>query len=100
MSEREICYFRFMLSDTDKTCIVELARKYGVKRVLLFGSSAAARTAARDIDLAVQGIPASQFFRFYGELIYSLSKPVDLIDLDSDTPFAQMVAEEGTPVYG
>jgi len=88
-----------MISAVDRKHIVELARKYGAKKVLLFGS-AATRTEARDIDLAVQGIPPSRFFRFYGELIYSLSKPVDVVDLDSDTPFAQMAAEEGIPVYG
>lgn len=96
---RKVYYFYFMISAIDRKHIVELARKYGAKKVLLFGS-AAARAEARDIDLAVQGIQPSRFFRFYGELIYLLSKPVDVVDLDSDTPFAQMAAEEGVPVYG
>jgi predicted nucleotidyltransferase len=89
-----------MLTDADRKCIVETARKYGARKVFLFGSSAAAHTEAQDIDLAVQGIPPSRFFRFYGELIYSLSKPVDLVDLDCDSPFTQMVSEVGVPVYG
>jgi predicted nucleotidyltransferase len=63
-----------MVSTADRTRITELAKKYGATRVLLFGSSASAHRQSRDIGVGVQGVPASRFFRFYGELILSLSK--------------------------
>jgi len=89
-----------MISAKDKTRIVELSRKYGVKRVLLFGSAASESASPRDIDLAVAGLPASLFLKFYGELINDLSQPVDLVDLDRKTMFTKLILEEGFPLYG
>ena len=60
-----------MLSERDRLSIVELAEKYHAKRVLLFGSSAQPNREARDIDIAVEGIPPGEFFRFYGDLIFT-----------------------------
>lgn len=89
-----------MISEEDRSKIVEIARRYRASKILLFGSSAAPDTEARDIDLAVDGVPPSLFFKFYGELIYSLSKPVDVVDLAQKSKFTQMVANEGIPLYG
>jgi len=89
-----------MIADHDRERILAIATKYGAKRVLIFGSSLAADREARDIDVAVQGVAPSDFFRLYSELIFALPKPVDLVDLDSDTPFSRMVAEEGVPIHG
>ena len=89
-----------MVSDLDKSQILQLAKKYGAAQVVLFGSSLARDDEAHDIDLAVRGIHPSKFFKLYGELILALSKPVDLIDLDRDTPFSRMVTREGVPVDG
>lgn len=52
-----------MISSKDKNRIIEIAKKYNVFKLYLFG------------------IADSLFFKFYGEIIFSLSKPVDLIDL-------------------
>ena len=89
-----------MISENDKTRIVELSRKYGAKRVLLFGSSTSRADQAKDIDLAVEGLSARLFFQFYGELIIALSKPVDLVDLGRKTMFTSLISKEGIPVYG
>ena len=70
-----------MIHEKDKLKIIELARKYKVNRVLLFGSSIDPKKESRDIDLAIEGIQDGMFFKFYGELIFNLSKPVDIIDL-------------------
>lgn len=69
-------------------------------RVLVFGSSVHDQDDGRDIDLAVEGLPASRFFAFYGELIFSLSKPVDLVDLSQNTKFTEMIRKEGRLLYG
>lgn len=88
-----------MISQRDKQAIIETAKRYGATRVLLFGSAAGNSGKARDIDLAVEGIVPEEFFNFYGELFFRLSKPVDLIDLSTESKFARCVRREGTPLY-
>ena len=59
-----------------------LVDKYGARRVFLFGSFARGESGeGSDIDLAVEGLPESEFFNAYGELLYTLSREVDLLDL-------------------
>ncbi|MBU1261151.1 MAG: hypothetical protein KJ757_00085 [Planctomycetes bacterium] len=89
-----------MIAEKDKNTISLLARQYGVHKVILFGSSIKPQKEAKDIDLGVIGIEPRQFFKFYGDLMFSLSKPVDLIDLSKDTRFNTLVKREGIPIYG
>jgi predicted nucleotidyltransferase len=89
-----------VISESDRRQIIELGREFGVKRILLFGSSADAGKEPRDIDLAVEGVPDALFFRFYGELLLRLSKPVDVVDLAKPSRFSSMIREEGIPLYG
>ena len=89
-----------MLLPRDKATIEEIARRYGVGRVLLFGSSATDQSEAHDIDLAVEGLAASRFFSFYAELMFGLSKPVDLVDLARKSRFTEMIRRDGVTVYG
>ncbi len=88
-----------MITMQEKSIIKRLALRYQAKRVLLFGSSLSKKS-ARDIDLAVEGVPAKSFFKFYGELLFSLPKPVDLIDLSRDSKFTRLVRQEGLAIYG
>jgi predicted nucleotidyltransferase len=89
-----------MIAEKDKTAISRLARQYGVQKVFLFGSGADPEKEARDIDLGVVGIEPRRFFEFYGDLIFSLSKPVDLVDLSRNTRFNALIRREGIPLYG
>lgn len=89
-----------MIDPEDKSIIVELAEEYGADRVVLFGSSADPDRAARDIDLGVEGVAPERFFEFYGELIFRLSKPVDVVDLSSDTQFTRLIRRDGVPLHG
>ncbi|GAF69103.1 unnamed protein product [marine sediment metagenome] len=89
-----------MISEQDKATIVDIARRYDVRGVLLFGSSADPKREANDIDLAVEGIVPERFFGFYGDLLFDLSKPVDLIDLSNNTKFNRLVYREGVRLYG
>lgn len=90
----------FMITKKDKDVILLLARRYGVHKVLLFGSSTEPQKEARDIDLGVIGIEPRRFFEFYGDLMFGLSKPVDLVDLSKDTRFNAIIKREGIPIYG
>ena len=88
-----------MISDSDKATIEAMCRKYQVKRVILFGSSLDPVRLGRDIDLAVDGLASRDFFRFYGELMCALSKPVDVVDLGGKSKFMQMVTRTGMLLY-
>ncbi len=89
-----------MISEKEKNIIIELAKKYNVKRIILFGSASKATNDNRDIDLAVEGLPDNLFFKFYSELIFNLSLPVDLIDLNKRSRFTEIVVSEGVLLYG
>ena len=88
-----------MITQEDKEIISVLARSYGVHKILLFGSSTESQE-ARDIDLGVIGIEPRRFFEFYGDLMFRLSKPVDLVDLSKDTRFNAIVKRDGIAIYG
>ena len=89
-----------MISDLDKNKILEIAKKYKAERVFLFGSSVDENKNAQDIDIAVEGIPDSVYYKFCGELIFSLSKPVDIIDLKTKSRFNELIISEGIHIYG
>ena len=89
-----------MISEIDKLKIQDIAKKYNVKKIILFGSSCESQKISNDIDLAVEGVPESQFFKFYSDLIFNLSKPVDIIDLTNKNRFTKIIASEGIILYG
>ncbi|MHC1599310.1 MAG: nucleotidyltransferase family protein [Candidatus Methanospirareceae archaeon] len=89
-----------MISEMDKQVITQCAEKYKVSSIYLFGSSLDERSEPNDIDLAVEGIRPNVFFKFYGELMRNLSKPVDLVDLSGKSLFNQIIVEKGVKIYG
>jgi predicted nucleotidyltransferase len=89
-----------MITETDQKAIRSICQKYGITRALLFGSSLDTTREGRDINLAVEGIAPHDFFRFYGELMFAVSKPVDLVDLSGRSKFLDLVRREGVPLYG
>jgi predicted nucleotidyltransferase len=99
-SLRGIVYNQAMISEADKVLIQGICRKYSATRVLLFGSSLAKDRASRDIDIAVDGIAPRDWFRFWGELMCALSKPVDVIDLSVRSQFVDLIRREGIVLYG
>lgn len=88
-----------MITEQEKTTIAELAASFSAKRVLLFGSASSERALSRDIDLAVSGVAPHLFYRFYADLMWALSRPVDVVDLDRDSLFTRMIRREGVVLY-
>ena len=80
---------------------VEIAKKYGVGKMYLIGSSLYKDPdEANDYDFAVIDIPPGNFFKFYGELFRIMSKNVDLIDLSGKmTKFKEIILREGKLIY-
>ena len=89
-----------MISNEDKNTILRIANNYKISRLLLFGSSISHDNEGNDIDLAVDGIDPAEFFNFYSDLIFQVSKPIDLVDLSAKSRFNKMIASEGLPIYG
>jgi predicted nucleotidyltransferase len=89
-----------MISDEDKIKIKEIAKKYNVSKLYLFGSSLDPLREANDIDLAVEGIEHSLFFKFYSELIFGLSKPVDILHLNKKSLFNDHIRSKSILLYG
>jgi predicted nucleotidyltransferase len=88
-----------MITEKDKKTIQDIARKYHASRVLLFGSALSDTAESRDIDLAIEGVADKDYYAFYGELLYALSKPVDIVDLSRTTKFIELILKEGVPLY-
>ncbi|MBI4327286.1 MAG: hypothetical protein HY674_18780 [Chloroflexi bacterium] len=88
-----------MVSSREKATIAKLARRYGVAKVWVFGSSADRGKRGRDLDLAIEGLAPTRFFRFVGELMLSFSRPVDVIALEKPSKLSALIRREGTPIY-
>lgn len=89
-----------MVSDRDKATIATLARRYGAASVWLFGSSTDRRQRGRDLDLAVEGVAPARFFQFVGDLMLSLSRPVDVVALEKRSKLSALIRRDGIPIYG
>ena len=87
-----------MISANDNNIILTAAKKYKLKKIILFGSSKE-RADARDIDIGVKGISPELFFDFCWELYRDLSKPIDVIDLNNDCLFNKLKEKDGLVLY-
>ena len=86
--------------DTELKKIVEIGRKYGAKRIILFGSCLEDMAAARDIDIAVSGIPPGRFFDFYADVSMNIPDEADIIDLDDlDAHLRRRIETKGKFLY-
>ena len=88
-----------MLRETEKALLLSCAHKYGVTELYVFGSALESEK-YQDIDVGVRGIPPALFFKFYGELLRKLPKPVDVIDLSKPSRFTELVERNGVKLYG
>jgi predicted nucleotidyltransferase len=71
-------------------------RAAGAREVYLFGSLAKGTlTETSDVDLAISGLPPELFYRAMARAATVLGRPLDLIDLDEDTPFTRYLKFEG-----
>ncbi len=80
---------------------IEIAKKHEIGKLYLIGS--ALHRESEDINdyyFAVIGMPPENFFKFYGELLRTLSKNVDIIDLSGKaTKFKTIIMRDGEVVY-
>ncbi len=75
---------------------VEILKESGCTDIFLFGSLGEGKiTDDSDIDIAIRGYPRGKFFSLLGKLLLALDHPVDLVNLDSQDPFARHLEKEG-----
>ena len=70
---------------------IRVAREFGARRLLLFGSALEHPAAARDLDLACAGVPGWKLFELSSALEEALGIPLDLVPLDPPTPFTRLI---------
>ncbi len=78
-----------------------LVRQYNVQRVILFGSLARDRFVAEsDIDLVVEGLPATDYFAILAQVNRLAFRWVDLkLWEDLNLPFKSRILETGEVLY-
>lgn len=80
---------------------IKIAKKYGIGKMYLIGSSLYRKPSeVNDYDFAVADFPPENFFKFYGELLMSMDKNVDIINLSGKmTKFNSIIIREGRVIY-
>ncbi len=75
--------------------VVDLARSYGAKRLILFGSALDRSHDARDIDLACDGIEGWAIYGFAARLEDELRTTVDVVPLTPETRLTRHIEKVG-----
>ena len=90
-----------MIPKEELDMAIEIAKKYKIGKMYLVGSSLHKESEdINDYDFAVMDVPPENFFKFYGELLRTLSKHVDIINLSGKaSKFKSIVMSEGKVVY-
>lgn len=79
--------------------VVRVLRDMGARRVLLFGSAVEAPETARDIDLAVEGIPIRKILDADVAVHELLDTPTDLISREENPSFFDLVKPRSRVLY-
>jgi len=75
--------------------IKTLAKAYGAKRLILFGSAVDMPKKARDIDIACDGIPGWKLYEFAARIEDELKLSLDVIALSPPTRFTRFIEKKG-----
>jgi len=78
---------------------VEILKTFGASKVWLFGSALTRPGAARDLDLACEGLADSDYYRAVAKLTRELGVSVDLVHLSIDSPRRRFIANTGKLIY-
>ena len=79
-------------NDVEKA--ISYLKKIGCSEIYIFGSAVTGKANEQsDLDIAVRGIPAEKFFEVYGELMFLLEHKIDLVDLQLQEKFGQILLQ-------
>ena len=86
--------------DNELAKIGKISKEFDVGKVFLFGSCLESVETANDIDIAVEGIKAKDFFKYYGRISMAVDDEVDLVDLDDIREHLQKrILSKGRIIY-
>lgn len=80
--------------------VIDVLKKMGAHTILLFGSAVDRPQEARDIDLAVAGIPLSKILDADVAVHDILQYPTDLVSQEENPAFFNLIKSYGKPLYG
>ena len=89
------------LYDNIKNSIIESGKKYGIEKIVLFGSRARGDSKERsDIDLAVYGGNVEEFYVDIEENVFTLLK-FDVVDMNKSVQkeLIESINNEGVIIY-
>jgi predicted nucleotidyltransferase len=82
-------------TENDIELAAEALKRLGAREIYIFGSAAHGRMRDKsDIDLAVKGLSPELFFKAMSRAADIFGRPVDLVDLDDESPFVYYLKEE------
>jgi predicted nucleotidyltransferase len=90
--------YRMVTDDQLKKCI-EIASKFGVTKLVLFGSCLDSLANARDIDLICEGMKNEDYFKMGAEMESAAGITVDVVPLEPKTPFVEYNLRKGRVLY-
>ena len=71
---------------------IVILKKYGVTEIYLYGSLADGTFNEKsDIDIAVKGLKPELYLKAYADISFSISKKIDLLNMDTQVRFADML---------
>ncbi|MFH0880294.1 MAG: hypothetical protein V2A34_11325 [Lentisphaerota bacterium] len=77
----------------------EILRSMGATRVLLFGSAVEHPDTARDVDLAVEGIPPEKILAADVAVYRELEAPLDLVSREDNPAFFEVIRDYSRTLY-
>ena len=75
--------------------IISIAKTYGVRKLILFGSAKDNMEKAPDIDLACDGVMGWKLYEFAAKLEEELGESFDVISLSPPTRFTRHIEQYG-----
>lgn len=88
-----------MISQTQIDKCIAIARKFGVSRLVLFGSANETPEKARDVDLLIDGVGGMDFATLGMEMEDAVGVKVDLVPMVPMTRFVRYNLEHGKLLY-
>jgi len=78
---------------------IRMAKDFGAKRIILFGTAAENPDTARDLDIACEGVEGWKIFELAGKLEQILQIPVDVVPLTPPNRFTRHIEKWGKVIY-
>ena len=88
----------FITQEKLNRCI-DLVKKYGGTKLVIFGSALENPETGNDLDLACDGVEGWEIFELGARLEELMAGPVDLIPLTPPTRFTKYIEKQGKVIY-